>query len=61
MTNIILPMAGAGKRFSDAGYRLSKPALPVYDRRTKSMLPMVVCAVKDLPFLEKDGDNLLLI
>lgn len=61
MTNIILPMAGAGKRFSDAGYQISKPALPVFDRRTKKQLPMVVCAAKDLPFLEPDGRNLFLI
>ena len=40
---IIVPMAGAGKRFVDAGYNLPKPLIPV------SGLPMVVRAVRNLP------------
>lgn len=40
---ILLPMAGLGKRFSDAGYALPKPLVPVSGR------PMVIQAVGDLP------------
>ena len=40
---ILLPMAGLGKRFSDEGYDLPKPLLPVSGR------PMVIQAVRDLP------------
>jgi len=40
---ILLPMAGFGKRFADAGYALPKPLIPVSGR------PMVVQAVRDLP------------
>ncbi len=40
---IIVPMAGAGRRFADAGYNLPKPLIPV------SGLPMVVRAVQNLP------------
>ncbi|MDQ2730501.1 MAG: NTP transferase domain-containing protein, partial [Armatimonadota bacterium] len=40
---IVVPMAGAGKRFSDAGYTVPKPLIPV------SGQPMVVQAVQDLP------------
>ncbi len=36
-------MAGSGKRFSDAGYKLSKPLLPVSGK------PMIVEAVKSMP------------
>lgn len=39
----IIPMAGLGKRFSDEGYTLTKPLLPV------SGLPMVIRAAEDLP------------
>jgi dTDP-glucose pyrophosphorylase len=39
----IIPMAGLGKRFSDEGYTLTKPLLPV------SGLPMVIKATEDLP------------
>jgi NDP-sugar pyrophosphorylase family protein len=40
---IVVPMAGSGRRFSDAGYTLPKPLLPV------AGVPMVVQAVRDLP------------
>ena len=29
---ILIPMAGAGQRFADAGYRVHKPAIPTTDR-----------------------------
>lgn len=32
--NILIPMAGAGSRFTEAGYKVSKPAIPTYDKRT---------------------------
>jgi len=40
---IVLPMAGQGQRFADAGYALPKPLLPI------GGVPMVVRAVLDLP------------
>ncbi|MDY3909028.1 MAG: nucleotidyltransferase [Eubacterium sp.] len=59
--NIVIPMAGAGKRFADAGYPLSKPLIPTIDRRTGKEKPMVVCAALDLPGVRGDGSNLILI
>ena len=58
---ILIPMAGEGKRFSDAGYKLSKPIIPTIDRRTGKEYPMVVCATLDLPGLETDGNNLIYV
>jgi dTDP-glucose pyrophosphorylase len=46
--NILIPMAGAGSRFAEAGYSLSKPLIPVTDRKTGEKVPMVVAAVRDL-------------
>ena len=40
---LVVPMAGAGRRFSDAGYALPKPLIPI------AGVPMVVRAVRDLP------------
>lgn len=37
--NILIPMAGAGSRFAQAGYRLPKPLIPV---RNKTMIQLVV-------------------
>ena len=59
--NIIIPMAGAGQRFLDAGYKFSKPAIPTTDRRSGEKIPMVVCAARDLPKVEPDGGNITFI
>jgi len=40
--NIVVPMAGRGSRFEDAGYRLPKPLLPVRDR------PMIQFVIENL-------------
>ncbi|HEY4330880.1 MAG TPA: glycosyl transferase family 2, partial [Phycisphaerae bacterium] len=32
MLNIVMPMAGRGKRFVDAGYKVPKPLIPVYSQ-----------------------------
>lgn len=53
--NILIPMAGEGKRFSEAGYQKSKPAIPTYDRRSGEKVPMVVCATMDLPYVGLGG------
>ena len=55
--NILIPMAGAGQRFVDAGYTVHKPAILTIDRRTGREIPMVVCATKDLPGVLQDGSN----
>ena len=41
--SVLVPMAGLGKRFADAGYELPKPLIPVSGR------PMVIQATRDLP------------
>lgn len=43
MGALVVPMAGLGQRFSDEGYALTKPLIPV------SGLPMVAQATHDLP------------
>ncbi len=44
---LIVPMAGLGQRFADAGYTLPKPLVEV------SGLPMIVRVVRDLPPCER--------
>ncbi|CAN5522909.1 glycosyltransferase family 2 protein [soil metagenome] len=43
MTNIVIPMAGRGKRFADVGHRVPKPLIPVFGK------PMYSWAVDGLP------------
>lgn len=59
--NILIPMAGAGSRFTEAGYKTSKPAIPTYDKRTGKKIPMVVCATLDLPEVDPDGANVIYV
>ncbi len=59
--NILIPMAGAGKRFEEAGYTVHKPLIPTIYRKTGEKVPMVVCATKDLPDITECGDNIIYI
>lgn len=61
IVNIVIPMAGAGQRFLDAGYKTHKPAIPTIDRHSGKELPMVVCATKDLPGVDVNGNNITYI
>lgn len=58
---VLIPMAGAGQRFADAGYRVHKPAIPTIDRFDGTEKPMVVCATKDLPGVAADGSNVIYV
>ena len=58
---ILIPMAGAGQRFRDAGYKTHKPAIPVTDRRSGEKIPMVVAATMDLPGVAAGGANVCYI
>lgn len=50
--NVIIPMAGAGKRFSDVGYTIPKPFIPVMGK------PMVQAVVENLNI---DGKHIFII
>ena len=58
---VLIPMAGAGQRFADAGYRVHKPAIMTIDRNTGQEKPMVVCATADLPGVAADGGNVIYV
>ena len=42
MLNIVLPMAGRGSRFADAGYNVPKPLIPIHG------IPMIKVVVDNL-------------
>lgn len=50
--NVLIPMAGAGKRFLDAGYILPKPFIPIYKK------PMVQSVIENLNI---DGKHIFII
>ncbi len=58
---ILIPMAGAGQRFAEAGYTVHKPAIMTVDRKTGQEKPMVVCATGDLPGVTADGSNVIYV
>ena len=59
--NIVIPMAGAGMRFQNVGYKLPKPAIPTTDRRTGEKVPMAILAIMDLPGVNRNGSNVICI
>lgn len=59
--NILIPMAGEGSRFSDVGYKVSKPLLPTYDRNSNKELPMVVCAANNLYGANNNNNTMIFI
>lgn len=59
--NILIPMAGQGKRFSDAGYTISKPMIPTTCWNDGRKYPMAVCAIKDIQRLVGDGKLILAV
>lgn len=58
---ILIPMAGAGQRFADVGYKVHKPAIMTTDRKSGEDKPMVVCATGDLPGVEATGANVIYV
>jgi len=59
--NILIPMAGEGKRFSDEGYTVHKPVIPTLDRRTGKKIPMVVAATMDLPGCNNSNNSVIYV
>lgn len=49
--NIVIPMAGLGKRFSDCGYSLPKPLLPLGNRT------MIQSVISNLLYTQGGGKN----
>ncbi|MGL4524480.1 MAG: nucleotidyltransferase [Spirochaetia bacterium] len=59
--NILIPMAGEGNRFKDAGYTLSKPEIPTYSPQLKKNVPMVVAATLTIPGSLNPNNRLIYI
>jgi dTDP-glucose pyrophosphorylase len=58
---ILIPMGGKGSRFSDAGYKINKACIPTTDRHTGEKLPMVICAMKDIPGINDPKNKIICV
>lgn len=58
---ILVPMGGKGTRFSDAGYTTNKACIPTTDRHSGQKLPMVVCALKDMPGVNEPKNKIICV
>lgn len=58
---ILMPMGGHGTRFQEAGYKTNKACILTTDRRTGKKLPMVVCAMKDIPDIGNPKNKIICI
>ena len=55
---ILIPMGGKGSRFLEAGYTENKACLLTTDRHSGKKLPMIICAMKDLPGIQDKKNTL---
>lgn len=58
---ILVPMGGHGSRFTQAGYTINKACLPTTDRHTGQKLPMVVCAMQDIPGIHDPSNKIVCV
>lgn len=58
---ILIPMGGKGMRFIEAGYTVNKACIPTTDRHTGKKLPMVVCAMKDIPDVNNPDNKIICV
>ncbi len=54
-------MGGKGTRFSDAGYKINKACIPTTDRHSGKKLPMVICAMKDIPGIHDPKNKIICV
>ena len=58
---ILVPMGGKGTRFSNAGYTTNKACIPTTDRHSGQKLPMIVCALKDMPGINDPENKIICV
>jgi len=58
---ILVPMGGKGTRFSEAGYKENKACILTTDRHSGKKLPMVVCAMKDIPGISDQNNKIICV
>ncbi len=59
--NILLPIGGAGSRFKNEGYKIKKPLIKITDRYTGKKIPMILGALKDIPWINQKNKRLILV
>ncbi len=58
---ILIPMGGKGSRFADAGYTTNKACIPTTDRYSGKKLPMILCAMKDIPGIHNPKNKIICV
>lgn len=58
---ILIPMGGHGSRFTQAGYTINKACIPTTDRHSGKSLPMVVCAMQDIPGIHDKNNKIICV
>jgi dTDP-glucose pyrophosphorylase len=58
---ILIPMGGKGSRFSEAGYKINKACIETTDRHSGKKLPMIICAMKDIPDISKETNTIICV
>jgi dTDP-glucose pyrophosphorylase len=59
--NILIPMGGLSSRFKEAGIKTNKALLDITDRHSGRKLPMVICALQDIPWINNPRNKLICV
>lgn len=58
---VLIPMGGKGSRFTDAGYKENKACILTTDRYSGKKLPMIVCAMQDIPYIHDKNTKIICV
>ena len=58
---VLIPMGGQGTRFYNAGYTTNKPCILTTDRHSGKKLPMILCAMKDIPNIQEKKNQIICV
>lgn len=58
---ILLPMGGKGERFAKSGYKTNKASILVTSRKSSEKLPMVLCALNDIPYAKDKNTKIICV
>ena len=58
---ILIPMGGKGSRFAEAGYSTNKACILTTDRHSGQQLPMILCAMKDIPGIDDVNNQIICV
>lgn len=59
--NILIPIGGESSRFKKEGYKIKKPLIKITDKYSGEKIPMILGALKDIPWINRKNRKLIFV